>query len=342
MTPQTTVIASAALTVALALPVSHASAQTPAAPSQADAERADALFAEGVSRGGKGDHAGACALFRESFALDPAMGTLYNIAECEARLGNDVAAATALDRLVRELPASDPRAGEAARKRAIIDQRVGRLTVTLAGTAPAGTRVTLGDRALTPGELGQPLPVAPGPHVVTAAFEGRYRSYDVSLRAGERLSVETSPEPDAGATSATVVATRATTPEQPAAASPGPGRTLGLVLAGTGMVGLGVSAFAGLQVLRLSRELDGQCADRRCKGDPAAEATARSGQTYSTVSTIAFAAGATLVTAGAVLFFASGSSQQASRAGRRFARRELRFGASASPNLVWVGAAHRW
>lgn len=56
---------------------------TASAASPADVAAADALFREARASAKKGDYATACPKFRESYRLDPTVGTLLNTADCE-------------------------------------------------------------------------------------------------------------------------------------------------------------------------------------------------------------------------------------------------------------------
>ena len=57
-----------------------------ARPALADGD-ASRLFAEGRELAKRGDHAAACQAFIESYALEPAVGTLLNLARCDEELG---------------------------------------------------------------------------------------------------------------------------------------------------------------------------------------------------------------------------------------------------------------
>ena len=75
-------------TIAGLLLVSALLASTPARAQDArDPAAAEALFREGRTAAQKKDFTTACAKFRESNRLDPAVGTVFNIADCEERLG---------------------------------------------------------------------------------------------------------------------------------------------------------------------------------------------------------------------------------------------------------------
>src|SRR5882724_1676576 len=55
----------------------------------------------------------ACAKFRESNRLDPAVGTLFNLANCEAQRGQLVTGWTLYRQVLEKLPPDDSRASVA-------------------------------------------------------------------------------------------------------------------------------------------------------------------------------------------------------------------------------------
>src|SRR6185503_12236718 len=104
------------------------------------------------------------AAFEDSLRLDFQFGTLFNLAQCDARRGKLATALAAFRRIAREDTANATRARELADA---LDRRVPHLRITLTGrTAP----VTL-DGA--PVEIASPLAVDLGDHVVAAGGEQR-------------------------------------------------------------------------------------------------------------------------------------------------------------------------
>src|SRR5262249_26050543 len=65
-----------------------------------DKKAADALFKEGRAAFDKGDYPTACAKFEASLVVDPAIGTLLNLAVCEEKIGKLVASRKHLGELV--------------------------------------------------------------------------------------------------------------------------------------------------------------------------------------------------------------------------------------------------
>jgi serine/threonine-protein kinase len=164
-------IAKAALFVALALGPLTAHAQT--AENKAAAE---ALFDEGRALMDKGDIAGACRKFEESDRLDPAPGTLLNLASCYERLGK-VASAWATYRsaapMARERGQAE-REKFARQRAAELEPRLPRLRVTVPEQSRVeGLTIVRDGKDLAASLWGQALPVDPGTVEVTASARGR-------------------------------------------------------------------------------------------------------------------------------------------------------------------------
>jgi hypothetical protein len=96
-----------------------------------------ALFKEARADARKGNHSAACPKFRESYALDPAIGTLFNVADCDEREGHLVAAMRRFEDGLAHLPASDGRASYVRSRIATLDGRVPRIF----GSLGAGQRL---------------------------------------------------------------------------------------------------------------------------------------------------------------------------------------------------------
>jgi hypothetical protein len=93
---------------ALALTALGLAAASPArADPAADAQRADALFQQGKDAMGRGDLATACTDLGESERLDPAAGTLLNLAEREERSGKRADALAHVREALGMLPPDD-------------------------------------------------------------------------------------------------------------------------------------------------------------------------------------------------------------------------------------------
>jgi tetratricopeptide (TPR) repeat protein len=124
-----------------------------------DPAASETLFKEGRRLMKSRDFASACPKLEESLRLDPAAGTLINLAECEEQLGRTASAWQHWRAAADSLPAGDKRRGVALNRASALEKALPRLTITLAPGTPSDTRVKrdgtfLGAPSLVPtGEL---------------------------------------------------------------------------------------------------------------------------------------------------------------------------------------------
>ena len=264
---------------------------------QRDPAAAEALFVAGREAVLRGDYAAACPKFAESDRLDPAPGTLMNLADCEEHVHHPAAAWSRWKEALEQLPPDDPRLPLARERAAAIEKLVPRLTLRLAKTKASAT-VTRDGAEVGPGALGIALPVEPGEHAIVVTAPGyEERRYTVSLREGESAEQPI----DAGAK----------LPDPPGdrrpLAAPSPGgtrRTVGYVLGGVGLAALAAGGVTGLLAVAKKGDLDGNCYPKTVCNDAGADA-AKSGRTFATVSTVAFITDGVALTAGTVLVLTS-------------------------------------
>jgi hypothetical protein len=281
---------------------------TSASAQSGDAATAEALFREGRKLSDTGDVEGACAKFRESRRLDPAIGTTFNIADCEEKLGHLAEAWSSFQEVMQVLPATDRRRGIAESRAAALDKRLPKLRIRLAGDAPAGTHVERDGVALGAPSLGIDLPVNPGAHQIVVLAPGREPGrYEITLAEAQHVSVDVAP----GAASASgspgetgPVHVDATTHTSDGSGS----RTLGYVLGGIGVAGIVTGAVAGALVLSKKSTVDDNCnAQKRCNDEGLSAVD--SGKTLSVVSTVGFVTGVVGLGAGAYFLFTAGPSR---------------------------------
>ena len=170
-----------------------------ALPARADepaAAMASALFEQGRAALKRGDFETACARFRASDGLDPAVGTKLNLADCEEKRGK-LATSWELFRTAREkLPPKDERVALVAARIADLDWRVPKLVVTLGPKAPRDTVAREGAVTFGAALFGVPLPMDPGLHELTVTAPGREPSvYEVTLTEGETATSASNPVP---------------------------------------------------------------------------------------------------------------------------------------------------
>jgi hypothetical protein len=152
-----------------------------------DPAAAEALFQEGRRLIKSGAFHPACAKFEESFRLDPAAGTLANLADCEETLGRTASAwqhwRQASDLMVKK----DPRRRHALQRAALLEKLVPTLQIALEPGVPASSQVKRDGVTLGQASLGVPLPADPGHHVIHVSAPGRETSrFDLILVEGEK------------------------------------------------------------------------------------------------------------------------------------------------------------
>jgi hypothetical protein len=281
--------------------------------------RADALFREGQELLGAEQIPTACAKLEESQRLDPKLGRLLNVAYCHERLGrtatawseyNQAAALALQTRQAERESFARKQAGQLARSLSFVQLDL--------AAAPEVTEVAVDGAALTRDQWAVPFPLDPGEHTVTfgaahhkpasqtlkIASAGTSRVHVEPLEQEDRAPSESNPAPPAAAPLASPPPTPVA-PEpsasQSAAAPPAHGtRTLGWIVGGVGVAGLGVGAAFGLRAMSLKSDADGQCPRHLCT--PQGVSRIDDARTAATVSTVALAAGLVGVGVGAWLF----------------------------------------
>jgi len=291
-----------------------------------DSAAAEQLFTAGREAFERGDYATACPKFEESQRLDPAAGTLINLAACYEKVGRLASAWEAWRSALQVLPPGDERRPTVERMAAAMEKRVPRLHLELAPGAPPGTRVARDAVDLGAASLGVALPVDPGRHlVIVTAPDHLERRYDVQVSEGQTTKLEVAPgEKRSAVPPPAPVPTKAPiapapTPDRVEAS--GGTRTLGFVVAGAGVLGVAVGSVSGILALNKKSEMLDDCqriGDRYQCGSSGLDA-ADSGHTLATVSTIAFAVGAAGIAGGVYLILSSNGHATTALAARPIA-----------------------
>jgi hypothetical protein len=173
-----------------------------------DSVTAAALFNRGLTDMNAGRFDTGCPAIAESQRLDPRLGTIFTLADCEARWGR-IASAVAhyddyLSLFAQLAPSQQAKQGErpkiAATQKAALEAQIPQLTLELPPKAPSGTVVKRDGTVLTQVSLGIPLPVDPLEHVITTqAPGGPVNEQRIKLEKGDkkRLVLEVKPAPAA-------------------------------------------------------------------------------------------------------------------------------------------------
>lgn len=298
-----------------------------------DPVAADALFREARTLLKEQKYAEACPKLDESHRLDPRPGTLFNLAECEEKLGKLATALLRWQALIDMLTATskltDPRFSVARSKIENLSARVPRLLLRLKPGAPAGTVILRDGIELRQASLGVALPTELGDH--TLLVRAPYRrdvELKISLKEGETRELDLDvgepngpgPQPSAQpADSAPPVASSApSAPLPPPVASPpvtsGPRplpapasgrRTAGFIAGGVGVAALLGAGVTGLVLQGYKKTVDDNCNRdaRRC--NPEGLDAASAGETLAPVNLALWLVGAVGVGAGTYLLLSS-------------------------------------
>jgi hypothetical protein len=255
-----------------------------------DKSIAEQLFLDGKKLMEEGKAKEACPKLEESMRLGPADGTQLRLATCYEMIGRY---ATAWG-MFREGLARAKKANNAQRIQfatehlAAVEPKVSKVTITVeeAAKVPA-LEVKLDGEVLGIAGLGTALPVDPGPHKVTATAPGKmpWEGSVAITTDAQMASVRIPALEDAAAAPSPAVTT-------------GGVPTMAYVLAGTGVVALGVTI--GARVAMGSKH-DDRRAECLTQTTPACDDTGKSSiQRWETISFIA--GGLTVVSLGAAVY----------------------------------------
>jgi hypothetical protein len=240
-------------------------AASPALAASGDPVLAAQLFHEGREAIDKGDLDTACAKLTRSLALEVRVGTLGKLAECEERRGHVAAALARWQEAVGLARGnSDARRSAAEAELTRLDRIVPKVAIH-AARAARGETIRVDARPVDLGEHASPVALDPGEHVVEASAEGfvawsrhvqlapdgRVTDVEVPPLASTTAAESPAPVPAAAGASSPPAPLAPATREEVAKPS-GTLRTVGLVTAGGGLVGLGVGAYFLAQAVSLN------------------------------------------------------------------------------------------
>jgi hypothetical protein len=295
-------------------------------PPKSDPAAAQSLFYEARTLMQQNKFAEACPKLEESMRLDAGLGTQFNLADCNEHIGKITSAWAAF----LEVAAGSKAANQAdreklARKRAqALEPRLPKLVVDVTG-APAGLEVKRDGVPVGAAAWGTPIPVDPGSHRMTATAPGKgtwettvataegkvvHVAIPRDLPAGAVASGPTiGPQPDPSAPPPTAAASDFPSPvvEQNGATQ----RTVGWIVAGVGVVGVGLGAGFGLSSIGKRNESRSHCVADQCDADGVGlrDDAIRAGN----IATIATIAGGAAIAGGLVLVLTAPKTTTESR-----------------------------
>ena len=262
-----------------------------------DHAAAEEAFREGRRLLDAGQLEQACAKLAESQKLEPAAGTLLNLADCYERRG---LVASAADTYKEAAVASGLRGRSDWEQFALIHYqalrpRVPRLTLRVTSPAPGLTVARDGRAVAVPANAVEET-LDPGSHTVEATAPGRnaWRTTFV-VGPGDARTVDIP----------ALAPTAAAAEPAPAPTSGGRQRPVGFVAGGVGVAALAFGAVAGLIAINGRSDAESKCPSYPTRGTAEGTAANDRAQDWATGSTIAFVAGGVLVAAGVTLVVTS-------------------------------------
>lgn len=272
------------------------------------------LFEQGRALMAKKEYAKACAKLAESQRIDPAPGTLLNLAVCHEAEGKTASAWAEFNdalTLARRDGRKD-RVELATKHIASLEPRLSRLTIEV----PPGARVAGLEIKLDGGGVGRPawgtaVPVDPGTHTVRALAAG-WKEWRTEITVGDDAdrqtvsvpALERLPMRERAASSSERPSTR------DSSSSSGAGqRTAGYVVGGIGVVALGVGGYFGLRAYSRWDERNAHCSDAGC--DPTGVAAGDDAERAATLANVGVGVGIAALATGAILVLTAGPSERA-------------------------------
>lgn len=295
---------------------------------ETDAAAAEVFFQKGRDAMSEEDFETACQMFAESLALDPAVGTVMNLATCEEKRGHLTASWERWHQALRLLDNGDDREEFATSQLASIELRLGQLTIRLEKNAPKGLIIRRDGVVLGKASFGEALPVDPGQHLIMVeSNRHESRSYTVSLEAGEHKELVVAPGKEKPQTQAT---------------SRGEWRKIaGFSAVGVGVFGLGAAIISGAMLPAQDRKVEENCPGKVC--DETGTQAKSNAKTLLAINTAGFiVAGVGLLSGGILLLTlprqqaATGSEKKSPAASKQKAS-SLRRPASLNVALVGTG-----
>jgi hypothetical protein len=298
-----------------------------AAPTAQEVALAETLFRDAQRAMKAGNYAEACPKFAESQRLDPAVGTLMNLAACHEAAGQLASAWAEFT----DAAAWAKREGRADRLKVLeerlkqIEPRLSTATLVVSATSTE-LSIELDGSLIGRPAWNTPMPINPGRHKLRVSAPG-FKEYTAEFDVGrekdaKRVEIPAlEPAPAAPAPATPAADGKAPAPAAPSGATTGSKPSAGsrtkrvaaYVTAGTGLGLVGIGGFFGVRALSKMSESDDQCPDDRCTHTGAERSV--QANSAANVANVCVGVGLAAIGVGAYLYFTSGSSknEQAAR-----------------------------
>lgn len=299
-----------------------------------DQAAAEALFDAGRALVQKGEFEAGCQKLAQSYAIDPALGTLLNLADCQQRAGRTATAwlhyreAAALARSTGQIPRE-----EMARRRAAeLETQLCMLTIApevapvRARTIPRDLVITRDGTPVRVEALGVPTPVDPGVHRIRIARGTREEERHLEARPAQEgcapsmielpewaLAPASAPPPAGPVAGPANTSPTAPPGAPPDAAAPvdeprggfGPHHAAAIATFGAGLVATGFGVGFGVDAIVTKNDAERFCRPAGCTD--AGLTGLHDAGTSADVSTVLFAVGGSLLITGTILWLTSPS-----------------------------------
>jgi len=232
-----------------------------AGPAVAQPNSAETLYREGQRLLDAGQVREACLKLAESQRLEPATGTLINLATCHEKEGKTATAWTEFNQVVQEAERTNrkDRVKFAREHAGTLEQKLRKAVITLRGAQP-GRVVRIAGQEFPGSISGTPIPVDPGEQEIVVSAPGKKTwTQRVTLAEGPGTSTfevpplqdaqEAAPAPVAVKVENTVDPRQHETDHATDSSRGNTKRTIGFVVAGAGVLALGAGGFFGLRAL---------------------------------------------------------------------------------------------
>jgi hypothetical protein len=274
------------------------------AASASDPAAAQALFERGKALVQERRIAEGCRTLQESQRLDPGLGTLFHLADCEERLGHTATAWAEFLEVAAEARIRNQAArAQLAHGRAdALAPRLARLTIDPADHSP-GLAITRDDVTVGEGAWGVAVPVDPGDHTIAAIApgHGEWRT-TVTVAAGAHAAVTVPLLAVVGDGRDASGQTTTTSAEVDAPSSPGDTqRVVGLVIAGVGVAGAATGGYLALLSKSKHDDSASHCGGDVC--DPTGASLRDDAVHYGNIATLSLLGGGAALASGLALFF---------------------------------------
>ena len=286
---------------------------------------AEALFDDGRKLMTEGRYADACAKFEQSQRFDPGIGTLLYLADCYEKSGRIASAwATFREGASQAKAAGQTDRAQAGEERArSLEPRLSKLSIKVSQETQAlpGLTVARAGTAITKGIWGVAVPIDGGEYLIEAKAPGHEpwsgrvtvaaEKDDAKIEVPALLATSEVPPPPAAEPPPT---SPVSSPPRPPARDTEPEgtgqRTVGVILGGVGVVGVGFGTYFGLRAVSKNNDAKKLCDGAVCH-DRKGETLTDDAQEAATVSNLAFGIGLVALSTGVVLYLSAPSSRRA-------------------------------